>query len=184
MFSFQRSHQSSWNDGNQHKFCHNSTCPNQTFTSQRISLCSLWQKTTLTTLRKCWQPHSWRFGTARTRNSIYQWVTAISILSPLKLSSRPWGKTFNRLKRCVLIRVFSAALLDIFVSMLTIQLSEEAYPALLAELSYNITVKDRGILLKFEGYNEKLPVRCSFCHSRTFNGFYFLGVNWVGDWIF
>lgn len=53
---------------------------------------------------------------------------------------------------------YSAALLDIFVSMLTIQLSEEAYPALLAELSYSITVKDRGILLKIEGYNEKLPV--------------------------
>lgn len=45
------------------------------------------------------------------------------------------------------------------MSMLSIQLSEEAYPALLAELSYVIIVKDRGIMLKIEGYNEKLPVR-------------------------
>lgn len=52
--------------------------------------------------------------------------------------------------------------MDIFVSMLTIQLSEEAYPALLAELSYSFTVKDRGITLKIEGYNEKLPVRKNF----------------------
>lgn len=49
-------------------------------------------------------------------------------------------------------------MMDIFVTILSIQLSEEAYPASLAELSYSIAAKDRGIIIKVEGYNEKLPV--------------------------
>lgn len=69
-------------------------------------------------------------------------------------------------------------MLDIFVSMLTIQVSEEAYPGLLAELSYSFTVKDRGIMLKVEGYNEKLPV-CKIFFVKIFVVviFFILGFN-------
>lgn len=52
--------------------------------------------------------------------------------------------------------------MDMYVAMLNIQLNEEAYPAQLAELSYSISAKDRGIMIKIEGYNEKLPVTLKF----------------------
>ncbi|XP_022917884.1 nardilysin-like [Onthophagus taurus] len=50
-----------------------------------------------------------------------------------------------------------ASLTDIFVTLLGIQLAEEVYPAISAELDYSITVGDTGIMLRFYGYNEKLP---------------------------
>lgn len=49
-------------------------------------------------------------------------------------------------------------MVDMFAIMLTLQLSEEIYPAALAELEYAIHTAERGFVLKINGYNEKLPV--------------------------
>lgn len=49
-------------------------------------------------------------------------------------------------------------MVDMFAIMLTLQLSEEIYPAALAELEYTINTAERGFVLKVNGYNEKLPV--------------------------
>lgn len=45
-----------------------------------------------------------------------------------------------------------------FINLLGVQLSEEAYPATAAELNYSISIGDKGIVIKVNGYNEKLPV--------------------------
>lgn len=45
-----------------------------------------------------------------------------------------------------------------FINLLGIQLTEEVYPATAAELNYSISIGDKGIIIKVNGYNEKLPV--------------------------
>lgn len=45
-----------------------------------------------------------------------------------------------------------------FINLLGVQLTEEIYPATAAELNYAISVGDKGIVIKVDGYNEKLPV--------------------------
>lgn len=55
--------------------------------------------------------------------------------------------------------LFSSCLVDLFVNILLFKLTEEAYPAHVADLGYAISVHDYGILVKVNGYNDKLPVR-------------------------
>ncbi|KRT84342.1 Peptidase, partial [Oryctes borbonicus] len=50
-----------------------------------------------------------------------------------------------------------ACLADMFINLLGVQLTEEIYPATAAELNYSISVGDKGIIIKVDGYNEKLP---------------------------
>ncbi|GJQ75861.1 hypothetical protein Trydic_g17927 [Trypoxylus dichotomus] len=51
----------------------------------------------------------------------------------------------------------NACLTDMFINLLGVQLTEEIYPATAAELNYAISVGDKGIIIKVDGYNEKLP---------------------------
>ncbi|XP_012257789.2 nardilysin-like [Athalia rosae] len=51
-----------------------------------------------------------------------------------------------------------AALMDLFVSILKQLLVEELYPANAAELSYQIYTGDKGIIVKVNGFNQKLPL--------------------------
>lgn len=60
--------------------------------------------------------------------------------------------------------------------MLNIELNEEAYPAQLAELTYSISAREIGFMLKVEGFNEKLPVTNHIVFVPNFNTF-FLGTN-------
>lgn len=49
-------------------------------------------------------------------------------------------------------------MVDLFIEILLIQIAEDVYPAYVAELATNITVGDYGIIIKVEGYNQKLSV--------------------------
>lgn len=59
-------------------------------------------------------------------------------------------------------------MLNLYVEILTLLLVEELYPADMADLSYSIEARERGIVLKFSGYNEKLHVS-STRNSPNFN---------------
>ncbi|XP_043259344.1 nardilysin-like isoform X2 [Colletes gigas] len=52
----------------------------------------------------------------------------------------------------------SAALIDLFVTILQQLLVEELYPATTAELNYEIYSSDEGIVLKVYGFNQKLSL--------------------------
>ncbi|XP_063912496.1 nardilysin-like isoform X1 [Zophobas morio] len=52
----------------------------------------------------------------------------------------------------------SAALLDIYMNLLDILLSEEGYPAEVAHLSYTFDAYDKGLTMGVAGYNQKLHV--------------------------
>ncbi|XP_053986881.1 nardilysin-like isoform X2 [Hylaeus volcanicus] len=52
----------------------------------------------------------------------------------------------------------SAALIDLFVKILKWLLVEELYPATTAQLNYEIYTSDKGIMLKVNGFNQKLPL--------------------------
>nr|CAI5844579.1 unnamed protein product [Callosobruchus analis] len=52
----------------------------------------------------------------------------------------------------------SNALLDMMMNFLVYSLTEEAYPAVTADLSYDISSYEKGLLIKVYGYNQKLPV--------------------------
>lgn len=56
-------------------------------------------------------------------------------------------------------RISSAALMDLFVAILKQLLVEELYPATAAELNHEIYTSDKGIVVKVNGFNQKLPVR-------------------------
>jgi nardilysin len=49
-------------------------------------------------------------------------------------------------------------MLNLYVEILKQLLVEELYPADIADLSYSIEAQERGIVLKFSGYNQKLHV--------------------------
>ncbi|XP_021929041.1 nardilysin isoform X2 [Zootermopsis nevadensis] len=51
-----------------------------------------------------------------------------------------------------------AAMLNMYVEILKQLLVEELYPADVADLSWSITPGDKGIVLKFSGFNQKLPL--------------------------
>ncbi|XP_053674496.1 nardilysin-like [Anopheles nili] len=52
----------------------------------------------------------------------------------------------------------SSALAGFFASMIKFQIAEELYPAEVAGLNYELYSAEKGLLLKIEGYNEKLPI--------------------------
>jgi nardilysin len=49
-------------------------------------------------------------------------------------------------------------MLNLYVEILKQLLVEELYPADIADLSYSIEPREKGIVLKFSGYNQKLHV--------------------------
>lgn len=57
-------------------------------------------------------------------------------------------------------------MLDLFINLLGIQLTEEAYAATVCYLSYTITTSDYGLVVKVNGYNQNLPV--SFKYTFLF----------------
>jgi len=61
----------------------------------------------------------------------------------------------------------SAAMLNLYVEILKLLLVEELYPADMADLSYSIEAQEKGIVLKFSGYNQKLHVSLTR-HSPNF----------------
>ncbi|EFA00999.2 Insulin-degrading enzyme-like Protein [Tribolium castaneum] len=52
----------------------------------------------------------------------------------------------------------TAALADFYMTLIQIQLVDEAYPATVAQLSYSFKCYDKGIVVGVSGYNEKLHV--------------------------
>ncbi|XP_015592336.1 nardilysin isoform X2 [Cephus cinctus] len=52
----------------------------------------------------------------------------------------------------------NAAMMDLFVAILKHLLVEELYPANAAELNYQIYTGDKGIIVKVNGFNQKLPL--------------------------
>ncbi|GLV32816.1 Nardilysin [Carabus blaptoides fortunei] len=52
----------------------------------------------------------------------------------------------------------NACMIDLFINLLGIQLTEEAYAATVAYLGYSITTSDYGLILKVSGYNQNLPL--------------------------
>ncbi|KAL6431065.1 hypothetical protein ACFW04_007066 [Cataglyphis niger] len=52
----------------------------------------------------------------------------------------------------------NAALVNLYCNVLKLLLVEEIYPAVAAGFNFNIYVSERGIKMKFNGFNEKLPL--------------------------
>ncbi|XP_058827412.1 nardilysin-like isoform X2 [Topomyia yanbarensis] len=52
----------------------------------------------------------------------------------------------------------SATLSSLYCSVLKFQIAEELYPASVAGLDYEIYPAEKGIVLKVDGYNQKLPI--------------------------
>uniref|UniRef100_A0A182W7X3 Nardilysin n=1 Tax=Anopheles minimus TaxID=112268 RepID=A0A182W7X3_9DIPT len=52
----------------------------------------------------------------------------------------------------------SSALTGFFISMVKFQIAEELYPAEVAGLNYELYPAEKGLVLKIDGYNEKLPI--------------------------
>lgn len=73
------------------------------------------------------------------------------------------------LVRLLLIKcVFRAALQDLFLRLFEQQVMEDVYPAAMAQYMYSLTSGDQGLLLKINGFNQKLPVSCpSFLPLRS-----------------
>lgn len=47
---------------------------------------------------------------------------------------------------------------QMFMLLLNFQLNEEVYPASIAQLSYKLFASGKGLVIKVNGFNEKLPV--------------------------
>nr|XP_033337586.1 nardilysin-like isoform X2 [Megalopta genalis] len=52
----------------------------------------------------------------------------------------------------------SAAMMDLFVSILGQLMTEQLYPAIGVNLNYEIYTRDKGIVLKVSGFNQKVPL--------------------------
>ncbi|KAJ8952796.1 hypothetical protein NQ318_008113, partial [Aromia moschata] len=52
----------------------------------------------------------------------------------------------------------SPVMLDMLINLLVVSMSEELYPATSADLSYSFITHDKGLIIKVNGYNEKLPL--------------------------
>ncbi|XP_011881239.1 PREDICTED: nardilysin isoform X2 [Vollenhovia emeryi] len=50
------------------------------------------------------------------------------------------------------------ALMEMYCNVLKLLLIEELYPAIAAGFDYNISTSDKGIMIKMDGFNEKLPL--------------------------
>lgn len=53
---------------------------------------------------------------------------------------------------------FSTTMLDLMVNLLLFAFAEELYPAICAGLSPGFVTQERGLVIKVNGYNDKLPV--------------------------
>jgi nardilysin len=51
----------------------------------------------------------------------------------------------------------------LYVNVLKLLLVEELYSATAARLNYSINASEKGITIKLDGFNEKLPVSASDC---------------------
>ncbi|XP_001660612.2 nardilysin isoform X1 [Aedes aegypti] len=51
-----------------------------------------------------------------------------------------------------------ATLTSLYTAMLKFQIAEDLYPATVAGLNYEIYASEKGIILKVDGYNQKLPI--------------------------
>ncbi|CAH2005923.1 unnamed protein product [Acanthoscelides obtectus] len=60
----------------------------------------------------------------------------------------------------------SNALLDMMINFLVYSLTEVAYPAVTADLSYAISSYEKGLMIKVYGYNQKLPVLLDLISSK------------------
>lgn len=65
---------------------------------------------------------------------------------------------FNFITRLPSTSVENYILLDLFLDSVVFLLSEDTYPAVMAQLSYGIRVFISGFELTFNGFNEKLPL--------------------------
>ncbi|XP_062565638.1 nardilysin isoform X2 [Armigeres subalbatus] len=52
----------------------------------------------------------------------------------------------------------SATLTSLYTSMLKFKIAEDLYPATVGGLNYEVYAAEKGIVLKVDGYNEKLPI--------------------------
>jgi secreted Zn-dependent insulinase-like peptidase len=59
-------------------------------------------------------------------------------------------------------------MLNLYAEILKQLLMEELYPADVADLYCSILPGDKGIILKFSGFNQKLPVSLTKC-EQTFH---------------
>lgn len=48
--------------------------------------------------------------------------------------------------------------MDLYITVLRLLLVEELYPATVANLNYDITASEKGMTIKVNGFNEKIPV--------------------------
>lgn len=53
-------------------------------------------------------------------------------------------------------------MMDLFIAILKQILVEKIYAATAAELQHSIYTCNKGVILKFNGYNQKLPVKLKF----------------------
>ncbi|EZA59550.1 Nardilysin [Ooceraea biroi] len=65
---------------------------------------------------------------------------------------------FHLISPLVLQSSKNTALMDLYVTILKLLLVEELYPATAANLDYDITASEKGITVKVNGFNEKLPL--------------------------
>lgn len=52
--------------------------------------------------------------------------------------------------------------MDLYCNILHFLLVEEIYPAIVVGFDFNMYSSEKGIKMKFNGFNEKLPVRVPF----------------------
>lgn len=55
-------------------------------------------------------------------------------------------------------------MMDLFIATLKQLLVEKTYAATAAELHHSIYTSDKGVVLKVDGYNQKLPVKINLFH--------------------
>lgn len=65
----------------------------------------------------------------------------------------------------------NACMLDTLINLLSVEIAEDVYPAITADLSYSIAAHEKGLTLKVWGFNEKLPALLQLIvgHLTTLN---------------
>jgi len=58
--------------------------------------------------------------------------------------------------------------MDLYVAILRLLLVEKLYSAIAANLIYDIIACEKGIIVKVNGFNEKLPVSDFTYHTSNF----------------
>uniref|UniRef100_A0A8B9PED5 Nardilysin n=1 Tax=Apteryx owenii TaxID=8824 RepID=A0A8B9PED5_APTOW len=90
---------------------------------------------------------------------------------PVKILNIPQGcmwykkdKKFKKPKAS-----FGVVLLDIFVSILSLNLSEPAYGADIAKLKYKLVAGEHGLIIRVKGFNHKLPLLLQLIIDHVFD---------------